>query len=74
MFTPMDIGTFDNLLAMEADTRTRNKDIESFIVELVNCKSVEGREAIAEDYGYLEPFTKDEIRYINSCLKANKIL
>lgn len=75
MFTPMDIGTFDNLLAMEADEKKRNKIITDLIADLLDAKTVLDRQYVMKKYKVTDDdFTDDEIIYINNCLKANKII
>ena len=75
MFTPMDIGTFDNLLAMEADEKKRNKMITDIIADLLDAKTVLDRQYVMRKYKVTDDdFTDDEITYINNCLKANKII
>lgn len=75
MFTPMDIGTFDNLLAMEADEKKRNKIITDLIADLLDAKTVLDRQYVMRKYKVTDDdFTDDEIIYINNCLKANKII
>jgi len=75
MFTPMDIGTFDNLLAMEMEKQERNKMINDLIADLIDAKTVLDRQYVMRNYKVTDDdFTDDEIAYINSCLKASRII
>lgn len=75
MFTPMDIGTFDNLLAMEMEKQERNKMINDLIADLIDAKTVLDRQYVMRNYKVTDDdFTDDEIAYINSCLKASRIV
>ena len=75
MFTPMDIGTFDNLLAMEMEKQERNKMINDLIADLIDAKTVLDRQYVMKNYKVTDDdFTDDEIAYINSCLRANRII
>lgn len=67
MFTPLDIGTTDNFIAMDIEDTCRMEKIDKLIADLLAQTTVAGRERVAN--ACTLNLTDKECRYIEDELR-----